>query len=342
MRFGGFFSLLFLAAGLFAADPFAGYAHPERYAPVTEKLEAAGVSKERIAAIFGSPRGRERDEKAVELAGNIRNIPVFKKREKKANDRFLKEIPFLVQKLEEHEPAFSLAEKRYGVNREIVAAILQKETALGRYNGFGHDAFTALNSLLDGLEVNPAGSEREKKRTARLIRMAENNLAALLVYLEQHGRDVTAERFPSSYTGAIGYPQFMPVNLGLADAFHGEKPDLMNLDDAILSVASYFRGKGRWPEKPLDFREVPRFDAIMAGWEKFDDGNASFAYEENLEGMPLRCYALNSPFPAETAYLRPYVKGVMSYNFSSEYAIGILKIARLAWKARNEPVAQKR
>ena len=338
---------LFLLPLLLLGETFSGYQHPERYKALTAKLRQSGVSPQRIDAIFSSEKGRERDQRALKLVGDIRQIPVQRKKEKAANDQYLNEVPYLVRHLEEKKAVYDRLENLYGVNREVAAAILLKETSLGRYKGFRHDAFTALNSLLDGLEL-PAEEGREKLRIERFIKMAESNLLALLLFYEQEGRDVTAEAIPSSYTGAIGFPQFMPANLPLAVSYAGKSPDLMALDDAILSVGNYLAKKGKWPERLLEFGKLERFEAMEEAWRAFDaEGNASFAYDRNAEGLPVRCFAeSDGKFRKEAGYLAPYVKALMKYNFSSEYALGILKIARAAAQKRaaggNQVVSNQR
>ena len=67
-------------------------------------------------------------------------IKHHKKSEKKANNVLVKHVPKIVKHLEKYKEVYDYTEKKYGVNREIIASILMKETKLGKIKPT-HDAF---------------------------------------------------------------------------------------------------------------------------------------------------------------------------------------------------------
>lgn len=71
-------------------------------------------------------------------------ITVHKANEKKANNVLVKYIPEIVEHLKQYQEVYDYSEKKYGVNREIIAAILMKETKLGKIKPT-HDAFIVLD-----------------------------------------------------------------------------------------------------------------------------------------------------------------------------------------------------
>ncbi len=74
---------------------------------------------------------------------------------------------------------------------------------------------------------------------------------------------------------------------------------------------------------------------VENGWYDYDfvHKNASFAFAKSRSGKPYNCYACGKK---ELRYLSGYVKKIMRYNNSSNYAIGVLRLAWEAVKAGNK------
>jgi len=216
---------------------------------------------------------------------------------------------------------YDIVEKRYGVNREIVAAILLKETRLGRI-ALKHDSFYVFDTLLRKLRD-------DTPRNRRLLAMARSNAAAIVEFCYTNGIEPQACRLPASYAGAVGIAQFMPSSFSYAVSSAPDRaPDLTDMKDAILSTANYLHKKAGFT-KLLDWSKVGDMRAIEDAWYAYDftRKNASFAYEKQNRRY-YDCFTCKSK---KFAYIRDYAKKIMRYNNASNYAVGVL---RLAYEAR--------
>lgn len=290
------------------------------YEAVCEDAVKQGVGIDYANRYLLSPQTYRRDEKSLKLFMPDM-ITVHRANEKRANNALLSFVPEIKANLRQYRRVYDKAEKRYGVNREVIAAILAKETRLGRI-GSKYDAFTVFNTLLRDLP-------RDSRRNRRLYAMAERNIVALMRFCYVNGIEPEACRFKSSYAGAVGIPQFMPQNFHLI-VYHERSPgDLHVMEDAILSTARFLHDNAAF-DTLIDWNKVPNMDTVENGWYdyEFAHDNASFAYAENRYGTKYDCYACGKP---ELSYLADYVKKIMRYNNSSHYALGVL---RLAWEAR--------
>jgi len=138
--------------------------------------------------------------------------------------------------LKEHKATFDAVEEKYGVPREIIAAIIGVETFYGRITG-SYRVIDALATL--GFDY-PKRSlfYRELKNYFLMVR--DNNLDALEI--------------KGSYAGAMGLGQFIPSSyISYAVDYDGDgKKDLWNnVDDAIASVAYYFKRYGWEAGEPI-------------------------------------------------------------------------------------------
>lgn len=159
---------------------------------------------------------------------------------KKFNFKELKEFTT------EYSDVLDTAEKKYNVNKEIIVAVLRKETNLGKvplkYNPFE----VLLGQALYAVE-NPAEDidQRTKnlKRIERLKKSAENSLYHIIKYAHENSHDPAV--MESNFVGALGFTQFMPFNLHLAVDGGGDgKADLSEMHDAIMSIANFLNHNG--------------------------------------------------------------------------------------------------
>ena len=164
--------------------------------------------------------------------------------------------------MESHKESLDRAEKKYGVDKTIITAILLVETQLGTYLG----KRTVINTLATMAALTDQGlkeqiwnsipdkrkPKREKfdKKVKKRIQWGYTELKALIKYAAQEKIDPTSIK--GSYAGAMGIPQFMPSNaLTLAkDGDQDGHVDLFNHDDAISSVANYLKHHGWKPGSP--------------------------------------------------------------------------------------------
>lgn len=252
-----------------------------------------------------------------------RHIKTHKKNEKKANNVLVKHIPRIIKHLKKYKEVYDYSEKKYGVNREIIAAILTKETNLGKITPT-HDAFVVFNTLLVRTKPN---SSREKW----LINMSKTNMVSIITHCYKKG--VTPEQcnLPSSYAGAVGIPQFMPNSFIYADAYKAKVPDLTKMEDAIMSASKFLNKKADFSEL-VDWDMMPDIVDIEAKWYdyEFNNDNASFVYSQSKRtGKKYDCFTCGK---IDLVYLKSYTKKIMRYNNSSNYAVGVMRIAYDAYK----------
>ena len=159
----------------------------------------------------------------------------------------------------QHQNDLQRIESEYGVDKEVITAIILVETGLGKTLG----TRSILNTLssLAALEDNQVkadlwqslskSDELTKKefenKANRKAKWAYRELKAFLAYTLEEGIDPVS--VVGSYAGALGIPQFMPTNI-VAYARDGDLDghiDLFNHADAMASIASYLKRFGWKP-----------------------------------------------------------------------------------------------
>jgi len=103
------------------------------------------------------------------------------------------------------------------------------------------------------------------------------------------------------------------------------------MEDAIMSVAKFLHKKADF-DTLMDFSKIQDMHKIESDWYEyaFEHENASFVYEKSRSGKVYNCFTKDKK---ELQYLKGYVKKIMRYNNSSNYAIGVI---RLAYDAHQE------
>jgi membrane-bound lytic murein transglycosylase B len=305
-----------LCVGLYGSYTNCEFKNPH-YTDVCKNAIKAGVSYEYANLFLTSYfKTKKYDLKSWELLQPSK-ISYHKTQEKKANNALVRYLPKMVEHLKEYAEVYDEAEKRYGVNREIIAAILLKETHLGKIVP-KHDAFIVFNTIVTHVKGD---SPRERW----LLNMGKTNMANIIAHCFK--RDLQPEEcnLPASYAGAVGIPQFMPNSFVYADAYRAEEPDLTKMEDAILSAAHYLHKRAAFSEL-IEWEQTGDVVAFEQEWYEyaFTHDNASFAHEKNKNAKPYSCFSKDRP---ELAYLKEQVLKVMRYNNSSNYAIGVISLA---------------
>ncbi len=116
-----------------------------------------------------------------------------------------------------HVETLTACEEKYGIPKDILAAVIGIETQFGAVIG-RHHAFNVYVSMY----VTEYRREFALTQLTELLRFADS-------------RGVNVFTFKSSYAGAIGTMQFIPASLNRW--FVGD--DVYDMDDAITSVANY-------------------------------------------------------------------------------------------------------
>ncbi|MDH4944318.1 lytic murein transglycosylase [Sulfurimonas sp. C5] len=246
-------------------------------------------------------------------------VQYHKHKERKANNVLVSRVPNIVKNINKHQKAYDYAEKKYAVNKEIIAAILLKETNLGKIKPT-HDAFIVFNTIVTRLP------KPETSREKWLLKMGKTNMATIIEYCYKNKLAPEKCNLPSSYAGAIGIPQFMPNSFIYAESYKNKVPDLTDMDDAIVSVAKFLHKKAGF-DTLIDWKKMDNVPQIEQEWYQyeFDNENTSFAYEKNSKtGKPYNYFCSDKP---ELDYLKEYMKKILRYNNSSNYAIGVLRLA---------------
>lgn len=225
------FILVFLLSNFLFAKEIDYWRQPG-YAEVIECLEEEGFSEREIDSLFSDER--------IQFYPNLTRIletatvprltspdsPFLRPESVNKGRKFLKENREFLEKIE----------LEYGVDKEVVVAILRVETNFGGYLG-EYKAFSVFNTLM---RIGPENSR---------YNWAKKELIALIRFSQREKIDCL--EIPSSIAGAIGIAQFLPSNcLYLAvDGNQDGKVDLFENEDAIASVANYLARAG-WQDNP--------------------------------------------------------------------------------------------
>jgi membrane-bound lytic murein transglycosylase B len=158
--------------------------------------------------------------------------------------------------MKEHLVALKAAEKAYGVDKEVITAIILVETRLGSYlgNRFIINTLSTMASLSDAAvrkqfweKIPTSGRlsrEDFEKKANRKSGWAYKELKALLIF--SGNEDIDPVAIKGSYAGAMGIAQFMPSNVvNLArDGNMDGSVDLFTHADAIASIGNYLKHFG--------------------------------------------------------------------------------------------------
>ena len=159
----------------------------------------------------------------------------------------------------EHADALARAEEIYGVEPEIILAIIGVETFYGGNKG-SHRVIDALTTL--GFDYQPRADFFRRQLKSFLVLTREQQVDPLLL--------------KGSYAGAMGYPQFIPSSYqAYAVDFDGDGVrDIWNNPvDAIGSAANYF-AEHKWQHG-----ETVAVAATVTG----DEYSKGFTLERGLE-----------------------------------------------------------
>ena len=291
----------------------------KRYEEICKELVKEGVSYDYankfLLSYFKTKKYDEISWKYLQP----KHIVTHTKNEKKANNVLVKYVPDIVEHLKEYKEVYDHSEKKYGVNREIVAAILMKETRLGKIVPT-HDAFIVFNTIVTRVDV-------KTKRDEWLLKMGKDNMKEVIKYCYKKKVVPEACNLPSSYAGAVGIPQFMPFSFVFMDAYKSKVADLSKMEDAITSASNYLNKKADFSTL-IDWRKMPEIDKLESQWYDFEHErehkNVSLVYPQSKHNQNVECFTCNKP---EFDYFREYAKKIMRYNSSSNYTVGVMRLA---------------
>jgi len=319
--------LLFLLLGTLLSAKYSDCSFKNKhYEDICKKVVKHGVSYEYankfLLSYFKTQKFDEVSWKYLQPS----KIKYHRQKEKQANNVLVKYVPKMVANLQKYKHVYDYVEKKYGVNREIIAAILLKETKLGKIKP-GHDAFIVFNTMV--VRTKP-----KTKRDKWLLSMGKTNMTAIIEHCYEKGVSPEQCNLPSSYAGAVGIPQFMPNSFIYSGSYKNHVPDLTKMEDAIVSAAKFLHLKADY-NTLIDWSKMPDIPKVEAAWYKyeFENEDASFAYEKSRSGKVYNCFTKGK---SDLQYMKEYTLKIMRYNNSSNYAVGVLRLAYDAHKERTK------
>lgn len=215
-----------------------------------ESLIKDGFDKNTIIKLYSNPKVYFETKKASGFLSHRESVLNY--------DQFTlpKNIRNSRKYMAKHKPELLKAERTYGVNKEIITAIILIESRFGKILG-GPSVLNMLSTLasLKDPDVRNMFWGKVSKSTEftkirfqnwaqRKSKWAYDELKAFLTYTAREKIDPVS--IHGSYAGAMGIAQFMPSNI-LAFAKDGNndgRVDLFNHADAITSIASYLKHYG--------------------------------------------------------------------------------------------------
>jgi len=221
--------------------------------------------------------------------------------------------------IKKHQDIFDNVEKRFGVPKEYISAIIGIETVYGGNVG-KFPVFDTLTTL--AFEKNRR-NKFFKKQLRKFIKLA-------------HNQKFNPKNVYGSYAGAIGLGQFMPSNYEAygVDYDNDGYIRLQEAGDAIASIANYLK-KNRWRTgEPVATRvkyEGMRFNVYKTGYKK--------TYERaHLKGIEpkekwdyngkVRLIKLNRKNYDELWYGAKNFFVITRYNHSAYYAMSVHQLAQ--------------
>ncbi len=242
-----------------------------------------------------------------------------------------------VKYLAAHKKWFDLAQQKYGVPAEIIAAILSIETRMGKLLG-KHRSLDALLSLAFAYPESAKKIQRQeffRQEAIDLIALAMINQTDPFVYR-------------GSFAGAIGVPQFMPSSMR-RHAIDFDKDGQIDLQDspadAIGSVARYLVSFGWKAQLPLFYAPLPKkLPLDLVRLYEVEGIESPTKTASDLVSLPIDLpaddrYAVIS-VPITEAQREYFVMGhnffvVTRYNRSFRYALAVTLLAEEMAKAKN-------
>jgi len=229
--------------------------------------------------------------------------------------------------IKKYKDTFKAVEKKYGVPKEYIAAIIGVETVYGGNVG-KYPIFDTLATL--GFEENRR-SDFFRKEFIHFMALSKTE-------------NFNPKNVKGSHAGAIGLGQFLPSNYKAygVDFNKDGKITLQKAEDAIASIANYLKKNG-WRKGELvairAFFQGKRFD-------KYETGYKHFYHQFTLLGtMPIGFWdykdkvcliKLERKKYDELWYGTKNFYVITRYNHSDYYAMSVHQLAQKIKKRLNE------
>ena len=260
--FARFFSLC-LSILVLLGQPL--HAAESTFSPLQNKLIRDGFPAQQVSRIYGEQPPTPQYKMIATM---------FVLQESRMNYGQFLEAPSIqraTQFIKENAGTLSQAERTFGVDRAIIAALLLVETQFGRYTGRTPTlAILSTYALMDQKSYRDRvwallplqdrerwGREAFDEKLIRRANWAYQELCALIRWSD--GQSVKLKNLQGSIMGAVGMPQFIPSNVERygVDGNRNGRIDLFETSDAISSTAHYLQSLG-WSAKstPAEQEEI--------------------------------------------------------------------------------------
>jgi len=314
--------------------------NPETVSFINKLVQKYDFERDELEKLFSNVKVQDSALRAfrprVKTKKTPEQIAALKKRYPKygAWDRYIKYkiTPSRVQQgvdyIKRYRETFKKVEKKYGVPKEYIAAIIGIESAYG-VNVGKYPVFDTLSTLAF-----------EKNRRNKFFRKELMKFMQLSKTEKFNPKNVYG-----SYAGAIGLGQFMPSNYEAYGVdFNGDgRITLQRPADAIASVANYLKKNGWRKGEPVATRvgyEGMRFKAYETGYRKTYN-------RAQLKGIrpkvkwdyhdKVRLIKLNREKYDELWYGAKNFFVITRYNHSAYYAMSVHQLAtKIASKMKGE------
>jgi len=220
--------------------------------------------------------------------------------------------------IQKHQNIFDNVEKRFGIPKEYIAAIIGIETVYGGNVG-KYPVFDNLVTLAF-----------EKNRRNKFFK---NQLKKFIILSQTE--KFNPKNVKGSYAGAIGLGQFMPSNYKAYGVdYNGDgRITLQRAGDAIASVANYLKKNGWKQGDPVATRvsyEGDRFYGLKTGYKttynRRDLAGISPKKKWDYKGK-VRLIKLNKKSYDELWYAARNFRVITRYNHSAYYAMSVHQLA---------------
>ena len=318
------FLLLFSVNTAYANGDYMSYPAMQRF---IQHMIDTGFSKDYLVKTFSNIK---RDEKILALVNSpaegkpwSQYRPIFL-----TGDRIRTGVGFWIR----HEAAINAASKQFGVDPEIIVAIIGVETFYGRNTG-KHNVLRSLTTLAMDFPKREKFYTSELKNFLQLIGEEKINNPSILT---------------GSYAGAMGLGQFISSsyrNYAIDFNRDGHK-DLWHPDDAIGSVANYFSRHG-WkqggdvtvPARILgnNYGNIVNVKAIKPVHSLKQLQQHGVSLEGRLNSQRLSLLQLEGANGLEHWVTGDNFYVITRYNHSPKYAMAVYQ---LAWEIKRRKLAQ--
>lgn len=228
--------------------------------PVSRKFVENKLRRERFSKGFVDVLLKTYEDRSFETVVELNVLLYLRKSDYHGPQVSSPAVDEVLRFMKKQDSNLRAAEKRYGVDRNVIASLLWIESRLGKNAGNFHVPSVYLHLIQAprvsvqkflmkrAIKYRPEiSAEDHREIVARTHRKADWAIGELRALERVHRWNWKVDRtFRGSFSGAFGWPQFLPSSyVKWARAKHQKRqPDLTKPQDSIFSVAYYLKDHG--------------------------------------------------------------------------------------------------